>query len=138
MQGVGLDYFRTRYSRAPRPARSSYFSPRDYNLSDLPPAWQVAAEKVERRTPYMAEWGDGGITADTAEEAERLWRAAKRRETAGAKTGRGSRKKKIDSDRIFRRDRLWDVILARTAIVATGACGVILGFVMGTAFSRRK
>mmetsp|Transcript_17734 Transcript_17734/g.35402 ORF Transcript_17734/g.35402 Transcript_17734/m.35402 type:complete len:266 (-) Transcript_17734:421-1218(-) len=110
---------------------------RDYDLSDLPPAWQVAAEKVERRTPYMAEWGDGGVTADTAEEAERLWRAAKRRE-AGAETGRGSRKKKIDSDRSFRRDRLCDVVLTRAAIISTGACGVILGFVMGTALSRRK
>jgi NTP pyrophosphatase (non-canonical NTP hydrolase) len=42
-------------------------------------AWDVAARKIEGRTPYMAAWGDGSVAA-TAAEAELLWQAAKKKE----------------------------------------------------------
>jgi hypothetical protein len=52
---------------------------RDYNLGENA-AWDAASEKVERRTPYMKEWGDGKSVANTSEEAEELWQAVKRKE----------------------------------------------------------
>ena len=43
-------------------------------------AWLSACEKIERRTPYMKEWGDGISVATTVEEANVLWQAAKKKE----------------------------------------------------------
>lgn len=43
-------------------------------------AWDAAATKVERRTPYMREWGDGITTAETVEEAETIWQNVKKKE----------------------------------------------------------
>lgn len=43
-------------------------------------AWEAAARKVERRTPYMKPWGDGSILAETMEEAEAIWKSVKRKE----------------------------------------------------------
>jgi len=54
---------------------------RDYGIS-IDEAWQVAAEKIERRTPYMKEWGDGISNAKSVEDAERIWKAVKEREKA--------------------------------------------------------
>eukprot|EP00591_Stephanopyxis_turris_P012044 CAMPEP_0195518654 /NCGR_PEP_ID=MMETSP0794_2-20130614/13431_1 /TAXON_ID=515487 /ORGANISM="Stephanopyxis turris, Strain CCMP 815" /LENGTH=209 /DNA_ID=CAMNT_0040647669 /DNA_START=153 /DNA_END=782 /DNA_ORIENTATION=+ len=48
---------------------------RDFNLNPSE-AWDAAAEKVERRTPYMKDWGDGS-EAKTSAEAELMWQAAK-------------------------------------------------------------
>ena len=42
--------------------------------------WHVAALKVERRTPYMKEWGDGVSVAKTVEDTKRYWKAAKKQE----------------------------------------------------------
>ena len=42
--------------------------------------WQVAAEKVERRTPYVKEWGDGISVANTVEETEKIWQQVKKQE----------------------------------------------------------
>ncbi len=53
---------------------SSFF--RDYNLEDNC-TWNTASEKIERRTPYMKEWGDGRHIATTAEEAEIIWQEVK-------------------------------------------------------------
>ena len=44
--------------------------------------FDVACEKVERRTPYMSLWGNGSI-AKSSREAELLWQEAKRKETPG-------------------------------------------------------
>lgn len=43
-------------------------------------AWDAAATKVERRTPYMSEWGDGITFAETVEEAEAIWQNVKQKE----------------------------------------------------------
>ena len=63
---------------------------RDYypNINNVPnnnnneedDAWLSACEKIERRTPYMKEWGDGKSVATTVEEANILWQAAKKKE----------------------------------------------------------
>ena len=49
-----------------------------YDAEEL--IWQVAAEKVERRTPYVKEWGDGISIANTIEDTERIWQQVKQRE----------------------------------------------------------
>ncbi|GMH90952.1 hypothetical protein TrVE_jg13141 [Triparma verrucosa] len=54
---------------------------RDFGF-DPAESWHAATAKVERRTPYMKEWGEKGVTAETSEEAEELWRAAKKEEKA--------------------------------------------------------
>lgn len=43
-------------------------------------AWDTVATKVERRTPYMREWGDGITSAETVEEAEAIWQNVKKKE----------------------------------------------------------
>ena len=43
-------------------------------------AWQAAAQKVERRTPYIKEWGDGVTTASTVEDTEKIWQQVKKKE----------------------------------------------------------
>ena len=57
---------------------------REFKLDPLA-AWKSACRKVEGRTPYMP-WGDGSARADTVEEAEAHWQAAKRREKLAAAT----------------------------------------------------
>jgi len=52
---------------------------RKYGLRDGE-AWEKACEKVERRTPYMKEWGDGKSTVTNREEAIALWNEVKDRE----------------------------------------------------------
>ena len=52
---------------------------RDLNLN-VSEAWEVACEKIERRTPYMSEWGKEGCVAKTAEEATKLWMSEKSKE----------------------------------------------------------
>lgn len=54
---------------------------REYNFG-INDAWDTAAKKVERRTPYMKDWGDGSI-AKNSEEAEKLWQEVKRKEKEG-------------------------------------------------------
>ena len=54
---------------------------RDFGF-DPAESWQAATAKVERRTPYMKEWGEKGVSAETSEEAEELWRAAKKEEVS--------------------------------------------------------
>jgi len=49
----------------------------DLNVSE---AWEAACEKIERRTPYMSEWGKEGCVAKTAEEATKLWMYEKNKE----------------------------------------------------------
>uniref|UniRef100_A0A7S2P2C8 Uncharacterized protein n=1 Tax=Leptocylindrus danicus TaxID=163516 RepID=A0A7S2P2C8_9STRA len=58
---------------------SCMFECRDYGL-DVGEAWQAACAKVERRTPYMNEWGDGKSNANSSEEATQLWKTAKAEE----------------------------------------------------------
>ena len=55
---------------------------RDLSIDSSAPA-SAAAEKIERRTPYIRRWGDGSV-ARTADDATRMWRAAKSRETEHA------------------------------------------------------
>eukprot|EP00554_Chaetoceros_debilis_P000860 CAMPEP_0194096256 /NCGR_PEP_ID=MMETSP0149-20130528/57249_1 /TAXON_ID=122233 /ORGANISM="Chaetoceros debilis, Strain MM31A-1" /LENGTH=179 /DNA_ID=CAMNT_0038782225 /DNA_START=486 /DNA_END=1021 /DNA_ORIENTATION=- len=52
---------------------------REYDI-DMEEAWQAAAEKVERRTPYIKEWGDGVTTASTVEDTEKIWQQVKKKE----------------------------------------------------------
>ena len=52
---------------------------RDLNLN-VSEAWEVACEKIERRTPYMSEWGKEGCVAKKAEEATKLWMSEKSKE----------------------------------------------------------
>mmetsp|Transcript_4277 Transcript_4277/g.5555 ORF Transcript_4277/g.5555 Transcript_4277/m.5555 type:complete len:386 (-) Transcript_4277:41-1198(-) len=54
---------------------------REYDL-EQDTTWNTASEKVERRTPYMKEWGDGVSIATTAEEAEVIWKKVKDQEKA--------------------------------------------------------
>jgi len=52
---------------------------RAYGLTEED-AWEKACEKVERRTPYMMEWGNGKSIARNREEAIFLWNEVKGRE----------------------------------------------------------
>jgi len=52
---------------------------RDYGLG-INSAWDAASSKVERRTPYMTQWGDGKSIATTVEDAERIWQDVKQQE----------------------------------------------------------
>ena len=52
---------------------------REYNL-DNNSTWDAANEKIERRTPYMKEWGDGKSIATTSEEATDIWLQVKAKE----------------------------------------------------------
>lgn len=54
---------------------------REYNFG-IEEAWQIAAKKIERRTPYMTEWGDGLSVATNADDATAIWMAVKREENA--------------------------------------------------------
>lgn len=60
---------------------------RAYRLDPEAP-WRAAVAKVERRTPYMALWGDGVAKAATIEEAEGHWQTAKRKEKEDAASNR--------------------------------------------------
>jgi len=42
--------------------------------------WDSAWKKIERRTPYISEWGDGKSVAHTAEEAQDIWQKVKKEE----------------------------------------------------------
>ena len=54
---------------------------REYGIQDAEEViWQVAAEKVERRTPYVKEWGDGISIANTVADTERIWQQVKQNE----------------------------------------------------------
>jgi hypothetical protein len=57
------------------------FGCREYEFG-IDEAWQVASEKVERRTPYMQEWGNGVSVAKNSEEAEKIWQTVKTQEKA--------------------------------------------------------
>jgi hypothetical protein len=61
-----------------------HFLDSDYGIS-IDDSWDAACEKVERRTPYMAEWGDGHSTANSVEEAKALWQAVKKKEKSEIK-----------------------------------------------------
>ncbi len=52
---------------------------REYNLHEGS-TYQTASEKVERRTPYMKEWGDGMTIAKTSKDADRIWQEVKKLE----------------------------------------------------------
>mmetsp|Transcript_30808 Transcript_30808/g.35566 ORF Transcript_30808/g.35566 Transcript_30808/m.35566 type:complete len:229 (+) Transcript_30808:121-807(+) len=52
---------------------------REYGF-DAEEAWQVASEKVERRTPYVREWGDGVTAPTTIEDTKKIWQEVKKRE----------------------------------------------------------
>lgn len=51
---------------------------REFEFSPSEP-WQLMSEKVEKRTPYMKEWGDGS-EARTSEDAKRMWQIGKEKE----------------------------------------------------------
>lgn len=50
---------------------------REFNLKENA-AYQTASEKVERRTPYMEEWGDGKTIARSSKEADEVWQNVKK------------------------------------------------------------
>ena len=52
---------------------------REYNI-DADSTWNAANEKIERRTPYMKEWGDDKSIANTSEEATAIWLQVKSNE----------------------------------------------------------
>ena len=52
---------------------------REYNLAENS-TWDAANEKIERRTPYMKEWGDNKSIATTSEEATDIWLQVKAKE----------------------------------------------------------
>eukprot|EP00553_Chaetoceros_curvisetus_P004564 CAMPEP_0204617222 /NCGR_PEP_ID=MMETSP0717-20131115/4257_1 /ASSEMBLY_ACC=CAM_ASM_000666 /TAXON_ID=230516 /ORGANISM="Chaetoceros curvisetus" /LENGTH=177 /DNA_ID=CAMNT_0051630693 /DNA_START=86 /DNA_END=619 /DNA_ORIENTATION=- len=69
---------------------------REYHL-DVDEAWQVAAEKVERRTPYVEDWGDGVTVAKTIQDTEKIWQEVKRKEKAAAAAATKENETSIDS-----------------------------------------
>lgn len=70
---------------------------REYDIN-MEEAWQVAAEKVERRTPYIKEWGDGVTTASTVEDTERIWQQVKKKEKMAVETA-ASKSSSVITDR---------------------------------------
>uniref|UniRef100_A0A7S4MV23 Uncharacterized protein n=1 Tax=Odontella aurita TaxID=265563 RepID=A0A7S4MV23_9STRA len=100
-------------------------------------AWEAASAKVERRTPYMKEWGDGSI-AETPQDATKLWEAAKMEE---------KRQIKDDAKRVqsqpLRKGRdvahvkatqcFWNMSFSLRSIFASS----VLGFAIGAAVSCR-
>jgi NTP pyrophosphatase (non-canonical NTP hydrolase) len=58
-------------------------------------AWDTVATKVERRTPYMKEWGDGVTSAETVEEAEAIWQNVKKKQKQSELEKLGARRSSL-------------------------------------------
>jgi hypothetical protein len=117
-------------------------STREYNFG-RDNAWQMAAEKVENRTPYMTEWGDGSF-AKTADDATAIWMAVKKAEKAGKDNNVDSEvKASLNGDRAHHLDRnfgsseksfeVWSNIKRHGSMFQ----GVVLGFALGVVFTNK-
>jgi len=125
---------------------------REYDI-DIDEAWQVAAEKVERRTPYMKEWSDGTSMANNSQEAEAIWQAVKKKEkaekmAASTKLAGDGFDTAIDGDNVncARRDslRCWKLNngivwsqLKRHGCLFGGASLGLGGFALGVVFANK-
>jgi len=107
---------------------------REYEFG-IDEAWQVASEKVERRTPYMQEWGNGISVAKNTEEAEEIWQSVKRQEKADRLTNVDSQVETLDLS-IVRNGNA----IALTHIKTHGNLlgSAILGFALGVLFCGGK
>lgn len=91
-------------------------------------AWETAANKVERRTPYMNAWGDGVSTARTPEECEAFWKAAKALEPKKEKEKKDRLRRVTSSSRFFR---------ISSQIIPAAAIGFSLGILVSTRYFGR-
>ena len=95
----------------------------------------MAAEKIERRTPYMIEWGDGS-KANTADEATALWMAAKRIEKASIAKSVDQGNKESSKRNVFVAKPSFEWAL-RFRISRDMLRGAALGLILGVMFTNK-
>mmetsp|Transcript_1983 Transcript_1983/g.2447 ORF Transcript_1983/g.2447 Transcript_1983/m.2447 type:complete len:115 (+) Transcript_1983:2-346(+) len=101
-------------------------------------AWQMAAEKVERRTPYMKEWGDGVSVARTSEEAEVLWQAAKANEPQKQTPKEKKQSTHDKTHNLSHKSRNMILEFVNAKIVTATAVGFLMGICVSNLTSRPR
>ena len=113
---------------------------REYNFG-INDAWDTAAKKVERRTPYMKEWGDGSI-AKNSEEAEALWQEVKRKEKEGFYDSHKICTTSEKGKGLFKTHQVMSSIVGFTKsnlkVIGSASLGFILGAIYSNRFTKGK